>query len=426
MKKIFKLLFTIILVLPIMVSAEVIDLELEFQKNYGVKLDGNQGSIEMFRYQDFYIGFYDNSGGGVSHNTFFAIDKYGNKKYSSIDNDLLLYTGDRLFIISRNAERQEDKSYINTFYIEEVNLQTGEQKKAYSFVDTYTTGYSYVNNLYYNDKGIVIDTNDPNIYCISSSLDSHSIVDDTYFYDDYELPKHTDRLNDTEYNKFMKYLFDNLSLSPYDLVIDYAVEYENNYFTVIANEGGIVSLVYTTKDLIHDIHNYNLNNEELNGLGINEVEIFAEKEGLNVFFQAGYRACPRSNTINIPTKCYANGDIVLQQYTPIYDIEKKTDGNGTIEAIEKSKSGETIKYKVTPKEGYKVEKITIIDANGRSIEIKDNEFIMPSADVIIEASFIVDNPNTSSNIYLGIAIIILVVGAFIIKKNKAKIDFIDK
>ena len=61
----------------------------------------------------------------------------------------------------------------------------------------------------------------------------------------------------------MKYLFDNLSLSPYDLVIDYAVEYENNYFTVIANEGGIVSLVYTTKDLIHDIHNYNLNNEEL-------------------------------------------------------------------------------------------------------------------------------------------------------------------
>ena len=115
----------------------------------------------------------------------------------------------------------------------------------------------------------------------------------------------------------------------------------------------------------------------------------------------------------------------MQKYTPIFSIDKKTDGNGTVEVIEQSKSGDKITYKITPKDGYKLDKIVIKDSNGNLIEVKDNEFIMPSSNVSIEAIFVVDNPNTSTNIYISISILLLIIGILTIKKYKSKIDFIN-
>lgn len=90
-----------------------------------------------------------------------------------------------------------------------------------------------------------------------------------------------------------------------------------------------------------------------------------------------------------------------------YIIETKTDGNGTLTSSkQEADSGEEIEFVVTPNEGYEVEKIKVTDAHGNEIVFNDNKFTMPSANVLIEATFVThDNPNTKT--FVGSVIVIL-------------------
>ncbi|MBQ4031575.1 MAG: hypothetical protein II625_07445 [Bacilli bacterium] len=99
-----------------------------------------------------------------------------------------------------------------------------------------------------------------------------------------------------------------------------------------------------------------------------------------------------------------------------YKIETKTDGNGEIksEKIE-AKSGEVIIFTVTPDEGYVIGVIKVTDANGNVItftkdELKGNTFTMPSANVLIEATFVVANAKTAT--FISVTIILIEVIAF--------------
>lgn len=424
MKKIFMLLLTFIFVIPSLVRAEIIDLELLEQKGLKVGTDGDLGTFDIYRVGDQYFGTY-NCNIRDGYRNYFYFTQSGITQYveSFATRDKVFYAGDKMFFIELFSSRSSN-NFINTIIINELDINTNEVIKDYSW--GYTTGYDSIDNIYYNEHGLVLDTYYGGIFVVNQQLEYHQSGDESYLYNNFEDPNHNDRLNSDEHNKFIEYLKSKLSITNSDILLDYAVEYQNNYFTIIKNEGEILSIIYTNKNLKEDIKNSTINTPEFNGLYIGDVELFAEEEDLNLFVHVASQSCPRSNEIDISPDSCGNGDIVMQKYIPIFSIDKKTDGNGTVEVIEQSKSGEKVTYKVNPKPGYKIEKIIITDAKGNKIEIKNNEFTMPSSHVLIEASFIVDNPNTSSNIYLGMAIIILVVGAFIIKKNKAKIDFIDK
>ncbi len=109
----------------------------------------------------------------------------------------------------------------------------------------------------------------------------------------------------------------------------------------------------------------------------------------------------------------------------IYNIETKTDGNGTVEADHvEAESGTVIKFTVTPKEGYVLSVVKVTDANGNVITFTDYTFTMPNANVLIEATFVpikTDNPNTfSKNICLLVIVCLIVItlGSIIYRKIK--------
>lgn len=90
-------------------------------------------------------------------------------------------------------------------------------------------------------------------------------------------------------------------------------------------------------------------------------------------------------------------------YIPLV-VETKTDGNGTVTAAESSRYGEEVTFTVTPKEGYVLGEVKVTDENGNIVVFTDYHFTMPNANVVIDVTFVPENPVTAD-----IAIIILVV-----------------
>lgn len=101
----------------------------------------------------------------------------------------------------------------------------------------------------------------------------------------------------------------------------------------------------------------------------------------------------------------------------IYNVKTKTDGNGTIESTHiEAEEGETIKFTITPNEGYVLGKVKVTDEKGNTIVFTDNTFTMPNMNVLIEATFEPYNPETS-DIAIILCIAIISVGFILTIKN---------
>lgn len=72
------------------------------------------------------------------------------------------------------------------------------------------------------------------------------------------------------------------------------------------------------------------------------------------------------------------------EYTiTVTDVE-----NGTVEAsATAAKKGTEITLTITPAEGYLFDALTVKDADGKDVEVKDNKFTMPASNVIVSATF---------------------------------------
>lgn len=94
--------------------------------------------------------------------------------------------------------------------------------------------------------------------------------------------------------------------------------------------------------------------------------------------------------------------ITVSKNEILYNIVKETDNNGEIEVVDNSAGNETISFKVSPKKGYKLSKITITTENGDAIEftegdliknpdgtvsILNNQFTMPFENVTIKVDW---------------------------------------
>ena len=117
-----------------------------------------------------------------------------------------------------------------------------------------------------------------------------------------------------------------------------------------------------------------------------------------------------------------------------YDITTKTTaGKGSISVDKKTSiPGEPITFIVKPEEGYELSKVVVTDKEGKVVEFTDYKFTMPTADVTIEAEFVLaekeekkeepkeetqeeeekPNPNTS-DIFISLILILAILAGII-------------
>ena len=124
-----------------------------------------------------------------------------------------------------------------------------------------------------------------------------------------------------------------------------------------------------------------------------------------------------------------------------YIIKTETDGNGTIDVIDNSLGGETIQFKVSAKNGYKLGSIVIKTDSGEKVEFSEgeitknddgtfsidkNKFTMPFENITIQAKFelesILKNPKTGDKILFIIFTLVasIGIGIFIYKKKESR------
>lgn len=111
------------------------------------------------------------------------------------------------------------------------------------------------------------------------------------------------------------------------------------------------------------------------------------------------------------------------KYSPIYDIEIKTDGNGEIKVVNTSKSGEEVTYEVIPVNGYVLGVVKVTDKDGNVIEFTSNKFTMPASDVKIEVTFMPVNPETGDLTIIAF-FVIFIAGLFCTITNYKKLKFL--
>ncbi len=122
-------------------------------------------------------------------------------------------------------------------------------------------------------------------------------------------------------------------------------------------------------------------------------------------------------------------DTTTEVYQLPYSINVLTTGEGEVEVDEDAYAGEEVEVKVSPKFGWLVEQIVVIDENGNEVEVKDNKFVMPDSSITIEVTFkkiveaVIENPNTAAIPITGLGIIVVVLGV-ITYRNYKKIKFL--
>lgn len=118
-----------------------------------------------------------------------------------------------------------------------------------------------------------------------------------------------------------------------------------------------------------------------------------------------------------------DNDLVILKYTyPNYKIEidDNTD-EGTVLVKKNGVPGEVVKVSVTPKEGYVLKRIVVLDESGKEIEVsEDGTFIMPDGKVTVTAIYNrISNPETVSACYIVLGIILLIsIGTLIVGKKR--------
>lgn len=266
-----------------------------------------------------------------------------------------------------------------------------------------------------NDKVYIIDYN--KYYYSDINLNEFTeITEDEYekeFYNYYNEVRE-DSISEEEYQKFISYILKELNISNDELFIDYAIESNNQYYTIIEKEGNNLSIVYTDKEFT-ELKIMNIKNDEIKiNRPFGNADIYANKNGISVLIST-INNCPVSI---IQYDCSPN--VIFQTYTPIYNIETKTDGNGTVKVLSTAKSGEGVTFEITPKEGYVLGVVKVTDKDGNVLTFTDYKFTMPSSDVTIEATFLPENPETSDLITYIILLFGLTTLFIIYIKNEQK------
>ena len=118
-----------------------------------------------------------------------------------------------------------------------------------------------------------------------------------------------------------------------------------------------------------------------------------------------------------------DNDLVMLKYTyPNYKIETDVNTDGGTVLVKKSGfPGEVVEVSVTPKEGYILKRIIVLDESGKEIEVSaDGTFVMPEGKVTVSAVYDrIVNPDTISACYVVLGIVLIIaISTVLVNKGK--------
>ncbi|MGN1372265.1 MAG: hypothetical protein ACI4XM_08335 [Candidatus Coprovivens sp.] len=455
--KYLKKLIIIILLFPFLVNAKE-----NINYDWGDYLEEWPNIYDVAETKDGYVAY-------GSQNAIYY-DKSGNVlKEVSLDDvscDIVVYNKESKQFLCLDSygdySVSPSKYYTNAYYLDEDYEIIKETKFEIDLLRSY---YSYTNEL--EDEIAILDID--NLYTIIlskdlSKLEIYSVRDQTeedlkkYWQDYYILIdlNNNEENEDKEYYSIIKN--DNyIALAYYDYELStYGVEVYDKKGNLISSNNNI-SENYINIELTNDGYYVIIENDisnrsdcrneetcksqlELKKYNFNSKEIYSKElqtivnDNYNYYHNSGIRITKTkilnnnlfllSNYIVAPKKIDLEKEITgkkpsIIKYYFTYDIETKTDGNGTIKAITSSIPGEPVTFEITPIDGYEIGLIKVTDANGNVITFTSNTFTMPSSDVTIEATFVASNPNTSDYImYLLIIIGSIILFRLLLKERK--------
>lgn len=393
-----KVLFLIILLLPFMVEAKLNEVELKTQVN--TYMSSNIGSNTIFQTGEYFMI----SGVNITANSF----SVGYSLYDINGQVKSSYTEEQKAWISHIIS-DEETTYLASY--ESTSSTSSMLVKVENLTGTKKAELEVpykVSSIFLNDKGLVA-SDSTNYILISEDFTTYQVVDETYAYNT-EIER-TDKLSTEQFAKIQNYIIEKKNITSNDFAINYAIECNNQYYTIIKEADNKFSLVYTNKDLTEISSKAIINDsfeeptdDEATGNSI--IDIFSYEDKIVIFINYELEGIPKA-----PLDYVLYGkNIIMQTYNHLYNIDVQSDENGTVTATKLSSlAGEEIEFTVTPKKGYELSYIEVTDSNNKTVVFKDYKFTMPSSDVTIKAVFVPTNPETADfALYTGILFLIVV------------------
>lgn len=106
-------------------------------------------------------------------------------------------------------------------------------------------------------------------------------------------------------------------------------------------------------------------------------------------------------------------------------VDTNTFGKGTVNLVNDNYNvGDVVSFKYAPDTGYVIDKVVVKDEQGNEIEVKDDTFVMPNSNVVIEVYFVesVVNPNTGVFMSIGASLLFIIAAVGIVVLNRTKVQ----
>ncbi len=436
-----KILLFILLLIPFVVSAEKFNIEFESPQIY-------TNSSDNYFYKDGYL-FVDNWGYLSEREVLINYyDNEGNYKKSKIIDDTEIFnivTDDTYIYVLGSIGVS---NYILIKLDSDLNVIKQEYLEGYDGVNDLSLSPQYfelkdnkINVLYRewsDDEYRVLSVDKALTNPTIKGLDEYESFKGVLLFESFERPsnEYVIKVNNYENGYLLmtgvNNFIDNSWIQTYYLI---RIDKNKNVLwrKEFADYKGIYDLKTYGKD-IYIVAYKEMNNDATNSdlIKINEngeIEkvILPQKalDGINIndkhiIISAGtYGACFVENVFDTPSEC--KSAIRHTVYSIEYDIVSKITGKGQVVVSTSSFSHKGVTFEVVPEKGYVLSEVKVTDEFGNVIKFTDYKFTMPSANVLIEAVFVPDNPNTGSFIsYIAIVFggITFITTYLLIQKSK--------
>ena len=422
MKRIFKfIILLVICFLPVMVDAKAtFEYSNRFINEFFLYKENNDyyfANYDYYEYEDGSIKVYDREKNIIKN------DKFINGDYS--------------------IEAVVSSKYFSSFYKLESSLKNivydPDNKIIYNI--DYGDEYFY----YYTETGTVVISFDKDIEftkkLLGKKYDIYLLLKDTYGH----------IKNISEFNGYYVLYYKN-----YNNYVNYTVVYDEdlnviNYFEDEDKDivvGIFNDLLYVMKDN-RNLAVYTLNGDKVGELNIDGYQIFDDDEPTDYYCGKLYPVkidvvddelfilferflCPER--VNYDDESFYDSaqvsisvERLTLKYEINYEIDKVESNNGDFTYVEKEdEDGKSyVELKITPKNGYIVDKIIVTDTNGNKIEVTDNKFYKPLNDIKIEVQYkiageYVPIPDT----FLGKSITLIFIGLILIGLGVYTVNYV--
>lgn len=176
-------------------------------------------------------------------------------------------------------------------------------------------------------------------------------------------------------------------------------------YSIIGKPGYVSLSLSNGQTALTASYSFEANGSDITGYTLNVYEVDGETVRFIGSFDAGtqtrYTVSDLSTgstyrVVVTATNAVGNTDSEAQEITlsrrssvPMYPVTVERTEHGSVSAnYSFCKAGNTVKLTVNPDEGYELAELTVTDADGKAVEVaEDNSFVMPAAAVTVSAVF---------------------------------------